>query len=318
MSNRTDLMDKLSRNIRRLEKKVEHRKIYNIRNFVVRSLLKSGIAIDYALPFILATIVIAHSFVAKGNLPFHIDEIKEKAKVETIDTSNGIHLEHVSYDFSYDDKLIEYSTGWVINDRGLYRRVVTSYRISDEIDLSETDKILSMSREELENILVITNVQTIYKNTLTQEDMLYDSDAIIVVNHTESETETITRQETIGENVLWSIWFIILSLGWGNSLRSIKKIFMKTYIRDKLLECHHLFRQISKEELETIEKVLAVKKQNLAMLDETAHDVGESGDYLYRLRRDNSVESEGGQCMSQMDTSMENEGRQYVLRRARV
>lgn len=300
MNSRNELVNKLSRDVKKLENKIEHRTLYNIRNMVVKTLLKSGIAIDYALPFILASIVIAHSYSAKGDAPFHIDEITEKASIETIDTSSGVHLEHVSYDFSYDDELIEYSTGWITNDKGLYERTVTSYRISDEIDLSETDKILSMSKEKIENILVVTNIQTIRKNTLTPEDKIYDSDALIVVNHSESEDETIARQETSSENVWHSIWFIIMALCWGNNVRNIEKLFVKTYIRDKLREYEPLFRQINKEELETMRKILEVKKQNLAMIDETSNNIGESEGYPYRLRKDKTEE---------------NEGRQYVLRR---
>lgn len=300
MNNRNTLVNKLTRDVKALENKIEHRSLYNIRNVVLKALLKSGIAIDYALPFILASVIIAHSQAAKGDAPFHIDEITEKAGIETIDTSNGIHLEHVSYDFSYDEELIEYSTGWITNDKGLYERTVTSYRISDEVDLSETDKILSMSKEEIEDILVVTNIKTICKNTLTPEDKIYDSDALIVVNHSESEDETLTRQETSSENVWNSIWFIIMALSWGNNTRMVEKLFVKTYIRDRLREYEPLFRQINKEELETMKKILEVKKQNLAMIDETSNNIGESEGYSYRLRKDKTEE---------------NEGRQYVLRR---
>lgn len=297
MNSRNELVNKLSGDVKRLENKIEHRTLYNIRNMVVKALLKSGIAIDYALPFILASIVIAHSYSAKGDAPFHIDEITEKASIETIDTSSGIHLEHLSYDFSYNDELIEYSTGWITNDKGLYERTVTSYRISDEIDLSETDKILSMSKEEIENILIVTNIQTIRKNTLTPEDKIYDSDALIVVNHSESEDEAITREETSSENIWHSILFIIMAL---SNTRLIEKLFVKTYIRDRLREYEPLFRQINKEELEIMKKILEVKKQNLAMIDETSNNIGESEGYPYRLRKDKTEE---------------NEDRQYVLRR---
>ena len=47
-------------------------------------------------------------------------------------------------------------------------------------------------------------------------------------------------------------------------------------------------------------KILEVKKQNLAMIDETSNNIGESEGYPYRLRKDKTEE---------------NEGRQYVLRR---
>lgn len=299
MISRNDLVNKLSRNVKKLENKIEHKTIYNIRNMLVRSLLKSGIAIDYALPFIVASTIVAYSHSAMGDTPFYIDEITEKANIETIDTSSGIHLEHVSCGFSYDDELIEYSTGWIINESGLYERTVTSYRISDEIDLSETDKILSMSKEEIENTLVTTNIQTIHKNSLTPEDEIYDSSALVIVNHSKSD-ETITRQETPSENAWHFIWFVVVALSFGIEITMIEKRFVKTYIRDRLRGYEPLFRQISKDELETMRKMLEVKKQNLAMIDETSNNIGENEGYPYRLRKDKSEV---------------NEGRQHVLRK---
>lgn len=285
MDSRYELVNKLSKDAQKLENSIEHPKVYNIRNKVVRALLKSGIVIDYALPFILAAIVIVQVNIASGNAPFHIDEITENAGIETIDTSSGVHLERLSYDFSYDNEFIEHSTGWIINNKGLYERTVTSYRISNEIDLSETDKILSMSKEEVENILIVTNVQTIRKKTLTPEDKIYDSDALIIVNHSESEDEIITRPETFGENVLHSIWCIIMALGWGYNIRTIEKLFVKTHIRDKLREYEPLFRKVNKEELKIMKKLLEIKKQNLAMIDENASDIRENDGYPYRLRK---------------------------------
>ena len=288
MKSKIDLIKKLSSDIKSLENKIKHRKIYNIRNFVVNIVLKGGIAIDYALPFLLTAIVIYYSRNAKGDAPFHIDEITEQVSIETIDTSNGIHLEHRSFDYSYDDELIEYSTGWITNEKGLYERTVTSYRISDEIDKIETDKIVSMSKEEIEKLLVVTNMQTIRKNTLTKEDALYHSDALIVVNHSKSEDETITREETTSENVWNSILFIIMVLCWGNNVRNIEKLFVKTDIRDRLREYESLFRQMKKEKLETMKKRLVVKKQNLIMLKETANNIDESEGYTYYLRKETS------------------------------
>lgn len=285
MISNNELVEKLTNDVNRLQNQIEHRNLYNVRNFVIKALLKSGIAIDYALPFILAAIIIANSQASKGDAPFRIDEITEKAGIETIDTSSGIHLEHISYDFSYDDELIEHSTGWIINDKGLYERTVTSYRLNDEINLEDTEKIMSMTKEEVDQALVITNVRTIKKNTLTPEDSIYNSDAIIVINHSESEEETFTRLETTSENVWHSIWYIVLALCWGNNFRNIEKLFVRTYIRDRLREYEPLFRQINKEELETMRKILKVKQENLAMIDSESKNIGEKEGYSYRLRR---------------------------------
>lgn len=285
MKNNNKLVKKLTKDIDRLQNKIEHRKLYNIRNFVVKVLLKSGIAIDYALPFIFAAIIIANSQASKGNAPFRIDEIIEKAGIETIDTSNGIHIEHISYDYNYDDELIEHSTGWIINEKGLYERTVTSYRLNDEFDLEDTQKIMSMTKEGVDQALVITNIKTIMKNTLTPEDSFYNSDAIIVINHSESEDETFTRLETKSENAWHSIWFIVGMLLWECNFRNIEKLFVKTYIRDRLREYEPLFRQINKEELETMRKILKAKHENLSMIKSESDTLEKVEEYSRRLRR---------------------------------
>ena len=231
MIDNNELMKKLTKDANRLQNKIEHRKLYNIRNAVVRSLIKSGIAVDYALPFIIVAMIIANAQTSKGNAPFRVDEIVEKAGIETIDTSSGIHLEHLSYDFDYDDELIEYSTGWIVNEQGLYERTVTSYRLNDDIDLENKEKILEMTKDDIDNAL----------------------------------------------------GYIVLVLSYGNNVRLLEKIFVKTYMRDKLREYEPSFRKINKEELDTMKKILKMKQENLSMLN---NDNNSSIDgYSYKLRR---------------------------------
>ena len=282
--NKASLVKKLKNDVKKLENQIEHRKLYNMKSYIMKALIKSGIAIDYALPFIIMAIITANDMDEKGNLPFRIDEFIEKARIETIDTSNGTHIEHISYDYDYDEEMIEHSTGWIKNDKNLYERTVTSYRLSNEIDLSDTERILSMTKEEIEKILVVTNVKTIYKNTLTPEDEMYDDDALIIINHTESEDDMITRQETTGENVLNSILYIVISLLEGITLGKLGKIFFKTYFRDILREYEPSFRPINKEELEALKRMLEVKKENLSMISETENNSNHSN-YSYKLRK---------------------------------
>lgn len=283
MINNNKLMKKLTKDANRLQNKIKYRKLYNIRNAVVRQLIKSGIAVDYALPFIISAMIIANIQSSEGNAPFRADEIVEKAGIETIDTSSGIHLEHLSFDFDYDNELIEYSTGWIVNEQGLYERTVTSYRLDDNIDLENKEKILEMTKDDIDNALVITNMKTVKKSTLNPEDEIYNSDAIIVIDHLESEEETITRLETKSENFCHSLWYITLVLCFGNYVRFLEKKFAKTYIREKLREYESSFVKINKEELEQMKKILKMKQENLSMLNSDNNYVIDG--YSYKLRR---------------------------------
>lgn len=284
MKNKNKLVKKLSTDVKRLENKIEHRTLYNIRDIVIMTVLKSGIVIDYCLPFIVSSLVMANYYTNKGNAPFIIDKVINKANVETTDTSNGIHFERISYDFKYDEELLEYSTKWIINDKGLYQRTITFYRVSDEILAKEPNEILSMSKEEIENNFIVENIQTICKNTLTKDDEIYNEDMLIIINHLESENEVIVRDETTGENTLNSIGFILLSLYLGTNITYLEKLFVKTYIRDKLKEYEPLFRPINKKELETAKHILELKRQNLIMISETANSIKEPS---YKLKNNN-------------------------------
>ncbi len=285
MNSRNSLVNNLYSDMKELENEIKQKDMSSTRIFIMKSLVKSGIAIDYLLPFIFSSIIIANLQSLNGNAPFNIDNVIDKACIETIDTSSGIHLENISYDLDYDTELIEYSTGWITNNLGLYERTVTSYRISNDIDLADTQKILSMSKAEIENILVVTNIKTICKNSLTPEDKIYDSDALIVINHTESKEEFVVRPETAGENIKHSMWYIVQSLLCGLGIKVIEKLLIKNRIKNRLRKYEFSLEMIDKENLEKMKKILMLKKQNLAMLDETLENIDENKGYPYRLRK---------------------------------
>lgn len=281
-----NIVTKMEKEIESLKKQIKHTNIRNIRNYAMRLLIKSGIVLDYALPFILSAIIIANIQASKDNSPFILDEITENTKIETIDTSSGIHIENKSYDYKYKKELIEHSTGWIINDRGLYERTITSYRISDKIDLSDPKSILSMTKEEIDSFLEITDVETIQKNILEEEDSIYNYEGIIIINHSESKDDLIIRKQTNDENFWDGFLYIILVFIVGFGLTGIKNIFLKTSIKDSLKKCESSFQKISKDDLNYIKKMLLLKEENLRLLTEEDLNQFEKDNYSYRLRKD--------------------------------
>lgn len=282
MKNSQYLIKKLTHDVNKVQNKINHRNIYNIRNFAVRLLLNGGIVLDYSLPFVIGAVIAINTQAYKKNPPFQKDSIATKIKVETVDTSSGIHYESVSNDFNYNKSSIEYSTGWTINDDGLYERTATSYRLSDDIDLSNTEQILSMTKEELEQLLTITNVKTIKTNTITPDDSIYASDAIIITKHSDS-AEKAYRSETNIENFFNSLAYFSLIFCIGSSLRKVKNIFLRSYVQDKLNGYKSEFRQINKEELETLRNSLKLKQENLAMINNPYPNSEDQNGLSYRL-----------------------------------
>ncbi len=284
MKNKEQFYKRLVKQEKSLQNKIEHQKFYNIRNLAIRALLKSGIAIDYALPFLMSSIIVGTIQAKLGVTPFIVDNKVLFPSIETIDTSSGLHLENISYDVSYDEESIEYTTGWKINKYGLYERTSTSYRISKDIDITNIEKLLSMSKEELDAALIVTNIENIYKETLSSDDMIYNQDAIIVINNSKSNDEYMIGKEPVTANVFYTILFIIVSSILGVGFKKIGNILIKTKIRDKLREYQSYFHKLNSADLKEIEKILQVTKQNLALLAESTPNINESDSYIYKLR----------------------------------
>mgnify|MGYP004572677633 FL=1 len=278
MFDKEQLIKKLTKDIEQLEAQLTNREKYNTHNKIKRALINIGIAADNALPFILATAITSQVLI-KNSSVFKNDNVEKRVSIETIDTSNGTHLEHKASKLNYNKESLEYSTGWIINDKGLYQRTVTTYKISKEIDLNNTDKILSMSKEEIDSMLVITNIKTIQKNTLASEDYLYNEDALIITNHKTIKTKSDATSDMTKEHSLTIILIAYLSLVTGAGASKIKKILGETYISDKLKTYALLYEPISFEELLEIEATLEIKKQNLALLKNV--DVAKSSDDNY-------------------------------------
>ena len=312
MKNSNELVFKLTRDINRLQNKIDHKNLYNVRNAVVRILLKSGILIDYALPYFLSSMIVSSCF--SSETPFRKDFVTQNANIKTIDTSTGRHIEYVSYDFDYSDQLIEHSTGWILNDDGFYERTVTSYRLNSDIDLADTETIMAMTKEELEQIIDISDIKTIKKKSLTPEDMMYDSDAIIVVNSFESDEIFCTRLETDAEDIISTIGYILQTFILGVSLKAVEEIMIKIRIKGKLMEFSTFFRKINDDELNTIKGILQLKKENLKLLSDECDDLGEEHGNaikgILQLRKEN-LKLLSDEC----DDLGEEHGRTYILRR---
>lgn len=284
MKNKEQFYRCLVRKEKSLQNKIDHLKFYNIRNLAIRALLKSGIAIDYALPFLVSSIIIG-SIQAKMNItPFILDEKEIHPSVETIDTSSGFHLQNISYDFSYDEEAIEYTTGWKLNKNGLYERVLTSYRISNDIDITNVEKLLSMSKEELDAALIVTNIEKIYKQKLNSDDKIYAKDAIIVINNSELNDECRMGKESINDNLLYTILYIIILLVLGGGFKILGNIFIKNKVRDKFRDYQVYFQKIDTYDLETLKKMLQVEKENLSLLADTTPNINKEDSYIYKLR----------------------------------
>lgn len=269
---KNNIVVKLKKDIKKYEKALKLRPFYNTKNIIIKTMIRYGLIIDYALPYIVSGFIISNiTNEFFDNVPFKKDMVYRKISVETIDSSYGYHSEKETVDFKYNEKSIEYSTAWYINQDGLYERKVTTYNINHNIDLNNTELIFSLSDDELKRTFRINNTKTITKERLEQGDEIYSENALFIINSYTSNNGRL-RLENDKENYSFSLIYLILVLISGFELGLVSRMFIKSPIRNGLKELDAIYQPISKDDIEYIKKVIALKKENLSLFDSNLNE----------------------------------------------
>ena len=272
MSDEEKLLKSLTKEVKDMENMIKKAKLYKLKKQFKKNLIKSGIVLNHVIPYALASFISYGSVSAIGYNPFSYEKVKENAKIETFETSTGLNRKTSSKDIEYGSNSFGHTTVWKLNDNGLYERTITVYEIDDSIDLSDTDKVLSMTKEEVEAKLNIIDIKTIQKNVLNEEDKIYDEDMLIVTRSTEDEDDFKMRNETFFENILDVGFWLALTIVFGATINVINK---KLFKLDEKLKAIDVAIVIEKVDVSTISEVLKVKKHNLEMIKGTERSEGE-------------------------------------------
>lgn len=272
MSDEEKLLKSLTKEVKDMENMIKKAKLYKLKKQFKKNLIKSGIVLNHVIPYALASFISYGSVSAIGYNPFSYEKVKENAKIETFETSTGLNRKTSSKDIEYGSNSFEHTTAWKLNDNGLYERTITVYEIDDSIDLSDTDKVLSMTKEEVEAKLNIIDIKTIQKNVLNEEDKIYDEDMLIITRSTEDEDDFKMCNETFFENILDVGFWLALTIVFGATINVINK---KLFKLDEKLKAIDESIVIEKVDVSTISEVLKVKKHNLEMIKGTERSEGE-------------------------------------------
>ena len=266
MKDRQALINQLTRKEQELENRIEYRNLYNFRNTIANGVIKGLKGFDYALPFLMSALIIGSTPPIKKNPPFQQDMITRQASIETTDTSNGIHTYHLSYKNVFSKNELKYSTGWTINDKGRYERMEVKYNFNSLDNLNDAEKILSMTKEELDNTFSKTLPKHIEKDILSPEDYLYQTDGIIMTYSTTRKDLTTLNLETKEEDFLNSFCVIYAWGTLGILLYLAKKKVCKNSIHNELTKWEPDLKPISKNERNEMRKRLELEKQNLELI----------------------------------------------------
>lgn len=272
MSDEEKLLKSLTKEVKDMENMIKNAKLYKLKKQFKKNLIKSGIVLNHIIPYALASFISYGSVSAIGYNPISYEKVKENAKIETFETSTGFNKRIESKDIEYNSNSFEHTTAWKLNANGLYERTITAYEIDDSIDLSDTDKVLTMTKEEVEAKLNIIDIKTIQKDVLNDEDKIYDEDMLIITRSTEDEDDFKMRNETFFENILDVGFWLALTIVFGATINVINK---KLFKLDEKLKAIDESIVIEKVDVSTISEVLKVKKHNLEMIKGNERSEGE-------------------------------------------
>ncbi len=267
MTTKNAIYNDIQKDVKDLEEKVKHVNVYNIKNYFKRRGIDAISLVHHVAPFVLAGVLLSSANIMKERKPFEKQMVEVHAKVSSMDTSTGYHHEYVSYDSNYDDRSIEYTTGWELKD-GYYTRTITEFEISKKVDFNDIDSILKMSSEELKSLLTVTNIRTITKPELNDEDKLFMEPAVVVNSVYDSEEVFYLRKETGFEVFKYYLLYVLIIAAMGGGIIGIERIFLKNKINDKLGILKQKYKRISKRDLNELKKLLEIKKNNLEMITE--------------------------------------------------
>lgn len=267
MVTREEIIEKLENDIKDLDNKINNTQHYNEKNKLKRFIAKSGLALDYALPFIIATMITFYISKSNNKTPFIVDTIQENGSIEVIDSSTGIHKENIVYT-NFEIDLIEHSTGWQMNEYGLYERTSTMYALNDRFNINNYEQILHMDRDELNSMFLEINCKIITEADKEKLDETYNEEVILLTRIVNSNISR-NKQESASRNLLTTLVFMMISFILGKGLESVKKITFNTYIKDYFERYAFSCHEINEKEIEKLKEILEIKKENLSLIKES-------------------------------------------------
>ena len=279
------IIKKINVNIENCEKIIKDKKAYNKKVKLIKKYSKVGIITSYIIPYAVSLPILTSIKTENSNNPFTIDMITEPKIIEVIDTSNGTHIEHISDDYEYDDSSLEYSTGWELNDNGLYERQLIVYDVDDNYNLDDIEKIFSMSKEEIDSTFDIETYKTICKKNLEPEDYYYDEDGFVITNHIESN-EKVSKKESISDYV-FNIFGILLSTIFVGSIVCIvddKLNLSFKKFRKKMENYQNSYEEVRDYDVEKAKKLLDIYQSNMALLNDSYEEDDEYKHFVLRRK----------------------------------
>lgn len=203
---------KLEKEIKILERKLKHTKLYNmkiksIRNFKI-SLRFSQLIAPYV---VCVTLIASLSKIIGLGLPFYRDSIEQSLNtMKEIDNDGNIRTESKYDDFEEETNYLYYYKSWNKTEKeGTYQRVIETYELND-ISEDEVLKLLNSDISSVKDVLGEPQNSVIEtSNNVANEDLI-DKDYFKAIIYDENEENYVVVKEKVEDNIGASFLNVLL------------------------------------------------------------------------------------------------------------
>lgn len=258
---REDVLKQMQDSTKKIEKKVAACDYYKKHKAVLENVKKLTYCGELILPYILSFFLGEMSLEKIGHSVFSLDKVKYYENVQETICSNGEENIKSSTEETFDESFYT-STAWIQDEFGNYTREEVYYNLEvlKEYDLNE---LLAMSNDELKSLFPIINRKMYIKNSLSEDDLKYDDNMIIISKCYREYNESLDTTQTVSDNIFDIFICFVVTLIWG---LGISKIVVRHNVSSKI---GAFIEEIKTINLDEYRKLLRIRQDNLSLLEVT-------------------------------------------------
>ena len=243
------------------KKIIKYHQLYSIKSLIIKLLLKSGILLDYAYPYILSILIMLNVGFYKNHKPFDYDPAKKITTENIYDSNNNTEI-NFDNNIIYDNDYLIYRTPWELVDGKYISKETTFVLNQNEQNKSILPSLLKMDYDEIKSLFEIKSIKTIYKNNSNSDDAL-----VTVIVHDET-----LSPKSVKIIDAYSTLYVILVFLEGLGISKFNKIIFKNCIRNKLSELDKGPIIYSKKEINMLKEIIENDRKNLEYINNNNYD----------------------------------------------
>lgn len=257
--NKDEILTIIENSVSEIENKINLYEKYKNKDKKIKRLQKIVYGLECFLPYLIASLISTKVLSDSNHSIYTLDEVKYYENVQETICSNGFTLKKSSNTTKNFSESFFTSTAWIKDEFGNYMREEVYYNM-EAINDYEVEELLSMSEEEIKSLFPIVNKKKYVKNSLKEEDLIYNENLVAFVKTYKEFDEQYDYKQTVAGN-MFDIFICLMSTIISGM------IFSKLLIRHRISGKMKLsFEETVKINVDEYQTLLKIRQDNLNML----------------------------------------------------